>query len=262
MNEDVKLANKKEDNSKLKGFTLMMAVCLIAGFIGGFVVAGAGDMDIFKDMAAVISGAIKFISMYANFVLTIISVIAVFILCRQSRKLFAKWDGEDEAVSKAFEKKLSIAMIIVSIDTILLFVFMAIGIIRLVELKAMGKSTFTTVSIFIYFMGIVGTLLFTVIAQQKIINLTKEMNPEKKGSIFDTKFQKKWFESCDEMEKQQIFEASYASYKAVNTTCMALLIILLVGAEVVDIGVMPICIVGIIWIVSMLSYFIKCLKFE
>ncbi len=262
MDEDVKLANKREDSSKLKGFILMMAVCLTAGFIGGFLVAGAEHMDIFKNMEFMFSDAIKFISMYINFALAIISIIVVVILYRQSRKMFAVWDGEDEAVSKAFEKKLNIAMIIVSINTILLFVFMAIGIMRLVELKAMGKNPFTVVSIFIYFMGAVGTLLFTIIAQQKIINFTKEINPEKKGSIFDTKFQKKWFESCDELERQQIFEASYASYKAVNVVCMAILFMLMLGADLLNVGVLPICIVGIIWLVSVLSYSIKGLKFE
>lgn len=262
MNEDIKSANKVEDNSKLKGFVLMMAVCLVVGFIGGFVVAGARDKEIFKEAASLLSDAIKFISVYINLALTIISGIAVTILYRQSRKLFEAWDGENEDISKKFEKKLNIALIITSIDTILLFVFMAIGAIRLWELKTMGKNAFTIISILTYIVGIVCTLLFTLIAQQKIVNITKEINPEKQGSIFDTKFQKKWIESCDELEKQQIYEASYASYKAVSSTCMIILFLLLLGSDLCDIGVLPICITGIIWLVSTLSYSVKCLKFE
>ncbi len=261
MNEDVKSAIKNEDKGKLKGFVIMMTVCLVCGFIGGFVVSKAEDIDIFAEMAAMCSGAIKAISMYANFVITIISLIIVVILYRQSRKMFAAWDGEDEDVYKAFDKKLNIAMIITTVNQILLFVFMAIGIIRMPELKTLGKAAYIA-NTAVFLVGIVGTLIFTIIAQQKIVNIVKEISPEKRGSVFDTKFQKRWFESCDELEKQQIFEASYASYKAVNTACMVIWFICLFGVIVWDFGVLPICIVGAIWLVSVLSYSIKCLKFE
>lgn len=261
MNEDVKLANKKEDSSKLKGFIIMMSVCLLAGFVVGFVVAAMGDVGIFKGMAAMVSGTIKAISMYANFVLTIVSLIVVVTLYSQSRKMFAAWDGEDEDIYKVFERKLSIATIILGVNQVLLFVFMAIGIIRMSELKTQGKAVFI-VSVIIFIIGIFGTLIFTIIAQQKVVNFEKEINPEKRGSVFDNKFQKKWVESCDEAEKQQIFEASYTSYKAVNTTCMGILFVCMLGAKLWDFGVMPACITGIIWLVSILSYSIKCLKFE
>lgn len=261
MNEDVKLANKKEDSSKLKGFIIMMTVCLVAGFIAGFAVAAAGDIGILKDMASMVSGAIKAVSMYANFVLTIVSLIAVVILYRQSRKMFTAWDGEDEDIYRAFERKLSIAIIITSVNYILLFMFMAIGIIRMSELKTQGKTVFIASAV-IFIIGILGTLIFTIIAQQKVVNIEKEINPEKRGSVFDNKFQKKWIESCDELEKQQIFEASHASYKAVNTTCMGILFACILGVKIWDFGVLPICITGIIWLVSILSYSVKCLKFE
>lgn len=261
MNEDVKLANKKEDSSKLKGFIIMMVVCLTAGFIVGFVVAAAGDIRILKDMASMVSGLIKSISMYANFVLTIVSLIAVVILYRQSRKMFAAWDGENEEIYNTFERKLSIATIIIAINQVLLFMFIAIGIIRMLELEAQGK-TVLIINSSIFIIGIFGTLIFNIIAQQKIVNIEKEINPEKRGSVFDNKFHKKWIESCDELEKQQIYEASYASYKAVNATCMGILIACVLGVQLLDFGVLPICITGVIWLVSILSYSIKCLKFE
>ena len=262
MNEDVKSANEKEDKSKIKGFIVLMALCLVVGFICGFVVSMAGNGNLFADMATVLSAVIKFVSMYANLVLTIFSLIAVVILYRQSKSMFAAWDGEDDDVYKAFEKKLSIATIIVGVNQILFFVFMAVGIIRITEIKAKGTVLFDVISMVIFLVGIVASLIFTVIAQQRIVNLEKEINPEKRGSVFDTKFQKKWFESCDEAERQQIFEAAFASYKAVNNACMIIIFICLFGVKLWNFGVLPICIVGIIWLVSVLSYSIKCLEFE
>ena len=38
-------------------------------------------------------------------------------------------------------------------------------------------------------------MVVTVIAQNRIVNFTKEINPEKKGSVYDLKFQKTWIAS-------------------------------------------------------------------
>ncbi|MDY4515087.1 MAG: DUF3169 family protein [Lachnospiraceae bacterium] len=37
---------------------------------------------------------------------------------------------------------------------------------------------------------------------------TAKPNPEKTASVYDTKFQKKWMDSCDEAEKILIREAT------------------------------------------------------
>ena len=42
------------------------------------------------------------------------------------------------------------------------------------------------------------------------------MAPEKKGNVFDVKFQKDWYESCDELEKLQIGNACYKTFKCIN----------------------------------------------
>lgn len=47
-----------------------------------------------------------------------------------------------------------------------------------------------------------------IFAQQKAVDLERRMNPEKHGSVYDAKFQKKWLDSCDESERRQIGEAS------------------------------------------------------
>ena len=41
-----------------------------------------------------------------------------------------------------------------------------------------------------------------------------DMNPEKKGSIFDMHFSKKWADSCDEAEMIMACKAGYKSFKA------------------------------------------------
>ena len=40
-----------------------------------------------------------------------------------------------------------------------------------------------------------------VVLQQKIVDLERRINPEKRGSVYDMKFQKTWMDSCDEAER-------------------------------------------------------------
>ena len=57
------------------------------------------------------------------------------------------------------------------------------------------------------FLGL-GAFLFiltgSTIFQQKLVDTTKRLNPEKHGSVYDTKFHEKWLASCDEAERAVI----------------------------------------------------------
>ena len=48
--------------------------------------------------------------------------------------------------------------------------------------------------------------------QQMTVDFQKIMNPEKQGSVYDLRFQKKWEESCDELEKFTIYRSAYKAY--------------------------------------------------
>ena len=65
------------------------------------------------------------------------------------------------------------------------------------------------------------------------------MNPEKTASVYDTKFQKKWMESCDEAEKIMIGKCAFKAYAATNTVCSILSIVLAICALVFGIGFLP-----------------------
>ena len=39
--------------------------------------------------------------------------------------------------------------------------------------------------------------------------LTRRINPEKQGSVYDTKFFEKWVDSCDESEQRQMGQAAF-----------------------------------------------------
>ena len=49
------------------------------------------------------------------------------------------------------------------------------------------------------------------------VDAAKKTNPEKTASVYDTKFQKKWLDSCDEAEKIMIGKCAFKAYAATNT---------------------------------------------
>ena len=86
-----------------------------------------------------------------------------------------------------------------------------------------------------------------VVLQQKLVDLCKRLNPEKQGSIYDTKFQKKWFESCDEAERLIIGQCAMKAYQAMARVCLGLWLVFVLGGMFFDWGFLPSLAVCIIW---------------
>ena len=81
-----------------------------------------------------------------------------------------------------------------------------------------------------------------------------------KGSIYDVKFSKKWFDSCDEAIKLGIYKSAYKAYISVSTTCVILWVICVIGYDIWDFGIAPMVIVTIIWLVQTISYCVESIK--
>ncbi len=97
-------------------------------------------------------------------------------------------------------------------------------------------------------------IALATLLQQKTVDLTKKMNPEKRGSVYDMKFQERWWESCDEAERRQIGQASYKAYVTVSRFCPYCWGVLLLGNMVFHYGILPSAVVLVIWAVLSVSY--------
>lgn len=86
------------------------------------------------------------------------------------------------------------------------------------------------------------------------------MNPEKRGSVYDAKFQKKWFESCDESERRQIGQACYRAYMVTGRVCMGLWLVLVVLTMVFEMSLLPVFILLLIWGVMQVTYTLECIR--
>ena len=84
--------------------------------------------------------------------------------------------------------------------------------------------------------------------------LSKEINPEKRGSVYDMKFQERWLESCDEAERRQIGQASYKAYTTLNKFCPYCWGVLFLGNMIFHYGILPSTVVLLVWAVLTVSY--------
>ena len=182
----------------------------------------------------------------------------VGIRLKKVRRLIASWDGEDETVADSLEDTIAKLLLCTSCAFYLSMFF--VGALLTLNLyyevyfaKAMGIS----LSVILAFLVEITVLT----AQQKIcVDLTKQMNPEKKGSVYDINFEKKWYASLDEAEKIAVGQCAYASHKAVNLACSIIWLLLVLLAIAMPVGILPFLIPIAIMLVSNISFVMADLK--
>ena len=168
----------------------------------------------------------------------------------RAKRRLAGWDGEDETVSEQADHDLSILLLVSAIFTLggmfLLWAAYAGPI-----LDGDTPHVFSLVGVPAFF---IVTMAEAILIQQRIVDLSKRMAPEKKGSVYDIHFQKKWFESCDEAEKLMAGQCAYKAYSASTKACAGLWLVFTLSALFLGTGLLPILAVCLIWAVTQCVY--------
>ena len=212
-NDEIKQANRKA----LPKFLLFAVVCTIVGGMVGYYSghsAAKGGLDqlvgMLKEAGAFFGARIAPWLMLALAVIVPVVCIPIY---RRAKKLVAAWDGEDEDVSDAVDRKLSAVIWLTSAAFILSYFLIAAS-------YSGGFATFDSKdSTIIFFIGVAaffGIMAEATVIQQKCVDTAKQTNPEKKASVYDMRFQKKWLEDCDEAEKLMIGKCALKAYAATN----------------------------------------------
>ena len=245
-NDEIKNANRKA----LPKFLLVAVVCaIIGGVIGYYSGHGAakGGLDqlvgMMKEAGAFFG---THIAPWLMLALAVIVPVVCIPIYRRAKKLVAAWDGEDEDVMQRAEERLSWALLLDSLTVIVSFFFFNAGTAKLPQ-----SSDGNTITLLVIFLVVIA---LATLLQQKTVDLTKKMNPEKRGSVYDMKFQERWWESCDEAERRQIGQASYKAYTTMNKFCPYCWGVLLLGNMVFHYGILPSAVVLVIWAVLSVSY--------
>lgn len=247
---------KQENRKALPKFIFMGVGGIILGAIIGVILVWL-DFENFADVltTAGVFFTVK-VSPWLMFALPVVELAACLPIYFGAKRNLTDWDGENEEAGGIIEAKLSVCMWATSIATILDFFLLAALFSGFLEnAKAIGPVKF-----FGCLVVFLVTLYLNAVFQQKLVDTTKQMNPEKHGSVYDTKFHKKWMASCDEAERAIIGQCAFKAYQAMSMTCLVLWAVFGLGGIFFTGGFVPAMAVCMIWGVGQSVYSYWCLK--
>lgn len=248
--------NKKEKGENRKAlprFALTMLGSLLAGGVLGFIL---GISRVFGAETGALAEALNdFLSAVTPWGIPVTSVLTLgpaFFLYRSAAKKYAAWGGGDEdETSESIETTLSWVLLLSAVQLLINFFFMAAFCVYYMDADI---DALALVGVFIVSDALV------IFAQQKTVDLERKMNPEKHGSVYDTKFQKKWLESCDESERRQIGQACYRAYMVTTRVCLGVWLVLVILSMVFEMSILPVFILLLVWGVLQVTYTLECIR--
>lgn len=246
--------NEKSENRKaLPKFTLSLLGSLLLGGVIGFAV---GLLRVFGlDVAALAEGLSAVLTAVTPWGIPVTSAVTLgtcFFLYRSAAKKFAAWNGGDEdETSESIDTALSWVLLLSALQLLCNLFFLSAFCIYWMDRDIRALAL---VGVFLLSCGLV------VFAQQKTIDLERKMNPEKRGSVYDSKFQKKWLDSCDESERRQIGEASRRAYMVTNRLCLGLWMVLVVLSMLFETSLLPVFVLLLIWGTMQVTYTLECIR--
>lgn len=245
-------SNIKKDNRKaLPKYLLVLLIAALFGAALGFLIGFAGYHNLGETVADLLNRFLAAITPWGIPTTSFVILIAAWWKYLAAKKLCAAWDGEDEATVDTAEHQLNWVLLLTTSQMLLDFFFLAAAVVYWVP----GRLTIVAeVAMFLI------SIAFLIVIQQRVVDLTRQLNPEKQGSIYDLKFKKKWMNSCDEAEQKQIGQAAFKAYNALNITCPVIWGVLVILSFLFDITLLPSFIVILIWGVLNGSYIIECIR--
>lgn len=175
-------------------------------------------------------------------------------LYRSALKAAARADEDDDAFETA-NRRLSLSM---AFSAVVMPWMMLTICLALPSVDVLANNAFVVAVV---------PLLLVEIAwsyglQAVVVRAMQRLAPEKRGNVFDLRFQKDWYASCDEAERQRIGECGYHTYLTMTkiypfTLLAALLAIMYGGASVLWAVVL-----GGLWLTQTLSYLLRAYKLE
>ena len=238
-------------------FLLIVLGAAVLGFFGGFGVMWlretvlAGQAGALADAAEMAARALPWVSWVISLTLTL-GALALYLDCRAK---FLAWDGEDEDLIEGVEHRLGVSMLLDNLMMILGFLSFTLlsGTLELLE----GWQFWLGLAAFLYCMA------SSIVLTRLSVNLTKRINPEKRGDVLELKFQQTWLASCDEGERSVIYQSASQAYKVTSYTCMRLwLVCTLVQVTLGLVGPVPGVCVLLVWLVLNLTYCGEALRLQ
>ena len=247
MRDDVQKDNRKA----LPKYLLALLGTGFFGGVIGFLVGFAGNSGFGESAAELLNMLLEAITPWGIPVTSVVLLGAAWWRYRKAKRQCAVWNGEDEDVIDGAECQLNMIVLLTTLQMMLDFLFFAAAVVYWIP----GRLTIL-VEVGCFLVSIAAI----IVIQQRVVDMTRRLNPEKQGSIYDLKFKKKWMASCDEAEQKQVGQAAFKAYNALNAACPIVWAVLLMLGFVFDTGLLPAFVVVLIWGILNISYIVECIR--
>ena len=97
-------------------------------------------------------------------------------------------------------------------------------------------------------------LIYNGYYQVRYVKMVQRAYPEKKGDIASGKFQQQWIESCDEAERELIYQGTYKTYMVMAKVLPLVMMIAMIANLFFETGVFAVFMVAVIWIMQSVTY--------
>lgn len=148
---------------------------------------------------------------------------------------------EDDETFPRANLTLGRAMFLTNLSMVFMFVAMALSY---------ASSWGVELSLFL----LSGHIIWMGVMQARIISAIKKLFPEKRGDLFDLKFHRDWYESCDEAERQQIAQCSYQAFRVMGWVFPITMALLAILSTIDLIAPAYSILVGVLWLVQQFVY--------
>ena len=98
--------------------------------------------------------------------------------------------------------------------------------------------------------------------QMRYVKMVQAAHPEKRGDMNSKNFQKDWMASCDEAEKEMVYQSAYKAYMALGKMIQILLCATMILHLVFHTGILAVIVVGVIYLTMTLTYHRSCVSLQ
>ncbi len=202
--------------NKTVKFVLMMLASMVVGGVLGFGVIWFGMNGVAADtLAALENGLALAIPVVQALAILVCSLTAARYM-KKARRFAAALDAGDEDQAEPALQAADTAINLLEMQQMLVMFLLPLSVTKM-GLSLLASSLLVVIS-----------MPLVILNQGRIVNFIRRINPEKRGDVRDLKFNKEWYNSCDEAERQKIGRASYRTVLATQMALVTLLVVVVV----------------------------------
>lgn len=257
MNKEV---NKKEEKKAFIKWLLIVIVAFLAGTFGGSLLsANPHWVDRLLEIIASGKDMVTIPVLIFSVIVTVVGYVYCFVKYKKAKAMVDA--GYDDETYEIAEEQMGRISVVVSVLSGLNFLFFGVSEYACGMAEKNPTLEQALLSI-VPIMLMIAASTCNVVMQSKTIALDKQMNPEKKGNVFDKKFAKDYLESCDEAEKSLIYESAYSAYRIAISLCTVMWAVAFIGMLSFHTGVLAVILVSIIMIAMTTTYALTAYKLQ